>query len=162
MILGGPKDTIPSLWTKGLKALVPSNSFGPPTMVAVVVDFKDRAKSPFWSLSTMTKRRAISPMFDKISRCRYLWDKHCQRHNGPRNWLRNMDQTWQQHGITNISCKFGHQMAPLALVANMATRWRHLHYLQIWPPDGVTCKYGHQMAPLTLIANLATRWRHLQ
>ena len=42
MILGGPKDTIPSLWTKGLKALVPSNSFGPPTMVGVVVDFKDR------------------------------------------------------------------------------------------------------------------------
>ena len=43
MILGGPKDTITSLWTKGLKALVPSNSFGPPTMVGVVVDFKDRA-----------------------------------------------------------------------------------------------------------------------
>ena len=42
MILGGPKDTITSLWTKGLKALVPPNSFGPPTMVGVVVDFKDR------------------------------------------------------------------------------------------------------------------------
>ena len=43
MILGGPKDTITSLRTKGLKALVPPNSFGPPTMVGVVVDFKDRA-----------------------------------------------------------------------------------------------------------------------
>ena len=43
MILGGPKDTITSLWTKGLKALVPPKSFGPPTMVGVVVDFKDRA-----------------------------------------------------------------------------------------------------------------------
>ena len=42
MILGGPKDTITPLWTKGLKALVPPNSFGPPTMVGVVVDFKDR------------------------------------------------------------------------------------------------------------------------
>ena len=30
-------------------------------------------------------------------------------------------------------------MARLALVANMATRWRHLHRLQIWPPDGATC-----------------------
>ena len=52
-------------------------------------------------------------------------------------------------------------MAPLALVANLATRWRHLHYLQIWPPDGATCiscKFGHQMAPLALVANLATRW----
>ena len=45
MILGGPKDTITSLWTKGLKALVPPNSFGPPTMVAVVADFKDRAQT---------------------------------------------------------------------------------------------------------------------
>ena len=42
MISGGPKDTITSLWTKGLKALVPPNSFGPPTMVAAVFDFKDR------------------------------------------------------------------------------------------------------------------------
>ena len=42
MISGGPKDTITSLWIKGLKALVPPNSFGPPTMVGVVVDFKDR------------------------------------------------------------------------------------------------------------------------
>ena len=90
--------------------------------------------------------------------------KHCQRHNGPRNWLRNLDWTWQQYGTTYISCKFGHQMAPLALVANMATRWRHLHRLQIWAPDGDTCiicQFGHQLAPLTIIANLATRWHHL-
>ena len=55
-------------------------------------------------------------------------------------------------------------MAPLALVANLATRWRHLHKLQIWPPDGATCiscKFGHQMALLALFANLATRWSHL-
>ena len=25
-------------------------------------------------------------------------------------------------------------MAPLALVRNLATRWRHLHYWEIWPP----------------------------
>ena len=36
--------------------------------------------------------------------------------------------TWiKQHGSTCISCKFGHQMTSLALVANLATRWRHLH-----------------------------------
>ena len=44
MLLGGPKDTIPYLWTKGLKALVPPNSFGPPTMVAVVVNLYNRHK----------------------------------------------------------------------------------------------------------------------
>ena len=43
MISGGPKDTITSLWTKGLKALVPPNSFGPPPTGGVGVDFKDRA-----------------------------------------------------------------------------------------------------------------------
>ena len=41
-------------------------------------------------------------------------------------------------GFTFISCKFGHQVVPLALVANLAARWRHLHKLQIWPPDGAT------------------------
>ena len=46
MILGGPKDTITSLRTKGLKALVPPNSFGPPPMGAVGLDFKDRAPVP--------------------------------------------------------------------------------------------------------------------
>ena len=46
MILGGPKDTITSLWTKGLKALVPPNSFGPPPMGGVGVDFKDRRPPP--------------------------------------------------------------------------------------------------------------------
>ena len=29
--------------------------------------------------------------------------------------------------LIGISRKFAHQMAPLALVANMATRWHHLH-----------------------------------
>ena len=46
---------------------------------------------------------------------------------------------------------------------NLATTWHHLHYLQIWPPDGatcITCKVDHQMAPLALFANLATICRH--
>ena len=30
------------------------------------------------------------------------------------------------------------RMAPLALVPNLATRWRHLYQLQIWPPGGTT------------------------
>ena len=32
--------------------------------------------------------------------------------------------------------KLSNNKAPLALVANLATRWRHLHLSQIWPPDG--------------------------
>ena len=29
--------------------------------------------------------------------------------------------------VTRISCKFDHQMAPLASVVKLATRWRHLY-----------------------------------
>ena len=80
-------------------------------------------------------------------------------------WTKFTDHiAWSPNGTTCSSCKFGHQMAPLALFTNLATRWRQLHQFQIWPPDGATCigcKFGHQMAPHALVANLATRWRHL-
>ena len=66
-------------------------------------------------------------------------------------------------------------MAPLVLITNLATRWRHLHsfqfwpqygtlhWLQIWPPDGDTCirsNFGPRWH-LALVANSATRWHHL-
>ena len=60
--------------------------------------------------------------------------------------------------------KLGKNMAPLTLVANLATSWRHLHGLQIWPPDGATCiscKFVHQMALLALVIKLATRLYNL-
>ena len=61
--------------------------------------------------------------------------------------------------------KFSNNMAPLALVANLTTRWRQYYWLQIWPLDDATfisCKVDHQLAPLALVfANLATRWCHL-
>ena len=47
--------------------------------------------------------------------------------------------------------ELGNKIAPLTLVAYLATRWRQLHYLQIWPTDGaiyISCKFGLQMAPL--------------
>ena len=70
-------------------------------------------------------------------------------------------QIWPPDGANCISCKFAHQMAPLALVPYLTTRWHHLHWLQTWPPDGTTwisCKFGHQMSPLVLDTNLTTRW----
>ena len=51
----------------------------------------------------------------------------------------------------------------LALVPILATRWRYLLQLQIWPPDGATCiscKFGQQMALLVLVPNLAIIWHH--
>ena len=50
-----------------------------------------------------------------------------------------------------ISSKFGNHMAPLALVTKLATRWRHLNWLQ----------FDHQIAPLTLVTHLPTRLSHL-
>ena len=75
MILGGPKDPITSLRTKGLKALVPPNSFGPPTMVAVVVDFKDRAglappKIPKYGNTTMF--HIVLPHFGHVDQENWL------------------------------------------------------------------------------------------
>ena len=75
--------------------------------------------------------------------------------------------------VTCISCKFGHQMAPLALVENLFDhqmapdskfRYHNLYKLHIWPPSGTTwigLKFGHQVAPLALLAKLATRLRNL-
>ena len=51
--------------------------------------------------------------------------KHCQRHNGPRWRHLHKLQIWPPDGTTCISCKFGHQLVLLALVANLATRWSH-------------------------------------
>ena len=47
---------------------------------------------------------------------------------------------------------------------NLTTSWRHLHYLQIWPPDGATCiscKFGHLhwRRIWSLVANLATKFK---
>ena len=65
-------------------------------------------------------------------------EKHCQGTTYP-----EIDSvTW---------IKLRNNMALLTLVANLATIWRHLHKLQIWPPDGticISCKFGHQMTPL--------------
>ena len=68
-----------------------------------------------------------------------------------------------QCGSTCISSKFYHQLAILALVTNLATRWRHLHLMRYLVDNFATnsCKIVHQIAPLVLVANLATRWRYL-
>ena len=81
---------------------------------------------------------------------------------------------WPLDGITCISCKHGHQMAPLELVTNLATRCHHLYwfqiwplddYLQIWPPDGTTCitnKFAHQTKSHALPDCLGLPYWHYQ
>ena len=64
---------------------------------------------------------------------------------------------------TCIAYNIGHHVAPLALVANLVTRWHHLHKMQIWPTGRascINCKFCHQVALLASVANLATRWGH--
>ena len=62
-------------------------------------------------------------------------------------------------------------MALLALLPILATRWRHLHWLKIWPSDGTTCifwvcisdllqidsKFGHQVTSLALLGSKVGR-----
>ena len=47
---------------------------------------------------------------------------------------------------------------------NLTTKWRHLYYLQFWPPNAATCissEFDHQKVPLELVANLDNIWKHL-
>ena len=47
----------------------------------------------------------------------------------------------------------------IALVSFLATRWCHLHQLQIWPPDGATCIwYLHQPEPHQLSQHKVPQW----
>ena len=94
--------------------------------------------------------------------------KHCQRHNGPRVLSAKLRKSFfsQNHFklVFSDCIALGPQMALLALVVNLATRWHCLHQLQIWPLGGascISCKLGHQMAPLALVPKLATRLHRL-
>ena len=82
----------------------------------------------------------------------------CQRHNGPSLlrqsflwvnffWSSCVANLATYHlqvnnfvntiwgGTTCISCKLGHQVAPLALIQKLVTGLcRYLHWFQIWPP----------------------------
>ena len=79
-------------------------------------------------LVTQTQIEEIVPINSlcwNFAQCEKNSVKHCQRHNGPR--------------VLPLQ---------LALVAILTTRWRHLHQLQICPPDGATCidfKVDHQI-----------------
>ena len=56
-------------------------------------------------------------------------------------------------------------VAPLALVPNLATRWRHLHELKNWPQDGATCiscKFSHQLESLALPHCVGMPYWHYQ
>ena len=50
---------------------------------------------------------------------------------------------------TCINSKVGHQMVPLALVTNLATRWRHLHYLYQVGPYCLGLPYWHNQLVLS-------------
>ena len=69
-----------------------------------------------------------------------IYHKHCQRHNGPRVLSPYLEKSFSvkknsnlfqsyPDGATCIGCKFGDQMALLAMVVNLATRWHYLHWL---------------------------------
>ena len=78
--------------------------------------------------------------------------------------------------ILNIELSLQLNRMPLALLANLATKWRHLHSFQFWPQDGtlhwlhirppdgttcISCKFAHQMVLLALLSKFTTRLHHL-
>ena len=69
------------------------------------------------------------------------------------------------NGATWICSKFYHHLAPLELVANLATRWRHLPFAGRqfchMKPRPLFSNIGHHMKILAMIANLFNGWCHL-
>ena len=66
--------------------------------------------------------------------------------------LNTLDPLWQclnvqQPTLFQRSC----QVATLALVPILTTRWRYLNWLTMWPPDGtscISCRFGQKLALL--------------
>ena len=111
------------------------------------------------------------------------FQKHCQMHNRPRVLSLKLELSLQLKGVQSqfslkdnssfrlntlgplclwqcLTC----QVASLALVLILATRWRYLNCLPMWPPDGTTCiscRFGQQLALLELVTSLVTKWCHL-
>ena len=78
-----------------------------------------------------------------VIRWRHLhWFQCC-----PPGWV----TFWSPDGATCTDCKFGHQEAPLASVANWVPKWHNLHWFKIWSSASAICiasKVGHQVASL--------------
>ena len=54
--------------------------------------------------------------------------------------LQTLPEAQRTQGIASkLELSLQLMVAPLALVPNLATRWRHLHELTNWPQDGATC-----------------------
>ena len=75
--------------------------------------------------------------------------------------------------VSWIGCKFGHQIAPIALItnlvhasfSNLATRGHHLHWFKVWSSGGATCigsKVIHQVESLALPHCLKLPYWHYQ
>jgi len=65
----------------------------------------------------------------------------------PEYWVHNLSKSFNKNSLKLISVELPY------LVANLATRWRHLHWL-LWPPGGgtwISYKLGHQGVPLASI-----------
>ena len=88
--------------------------------------------------------------------------KHCQRHNGPRVLSSKLNSIFH---LKLFQIDFSqNRMTQLALVENLPTRWRYLHWLIIWPTCNaisIGSNFGHHVAMFALVTNLATRWHHL-
>ena len=78
------------------------------------------ANSPWWAESKLCPIDQFCQEQKVVkSNCR-----HCQRHNRPKQ--------------LGPFIKLSHQVTPLVSVANLASRWRHLHWLQICTPEPAT------------------------
>ena len=115
------------------------------------------------------KWKLASPLWSLVEACQYLDNisLFCKIFQGVPLQQRffKSSQSMNVNPLNHIHPgKFDEQVAPLAIFENLATRWRHLQYLKIWPPGDATCiswKFCQHVAPFVLFLNLATRRCHM-
>ena len=113
----GPVNRAFSSW-KWYKGVILGYVFQPITMLncTTCISWEIGSYNANVAMLRMLQMFGIFRKFIRFCRAIRPWaqhstKKHCQRHNGPRNWLgSNLATTW----TSCICCKFGHQMAPLA------------------------------------------------
>ena len=79
----------------------------------------------------------LHSLFQQIILLQLKIVKHTHTHTCIRKTLPEAQRTQGKASKLELSLQL--MVAPLALVPNLATRWRHLHEVKNWPQDGATC-----------------------
>ena len=96
------------------------------------IDTKKEKKQKGIHLKKGKGRKKIDTKKEKKAKGKHLKEGKGRKKNGTK---KEKNEKLRQLHVT----KFSHQLAPLALIPNLATGWPNLHFLVTWPPGSNTC-----------------------